>query len=41
MPFVGAQVAVRKDGELLLNHAVGFADLSTEVPLTTDHLFRI
>ena len=41
MPFVGAQVAVRQDGDLLLNHAVGFADLGAGTPLTTDHLFRI
>ncbi|HEV2073707.1 MAG TPA: serine hydrolase domain-containing protein [Thermomicrobiales bacterium] len=41
MPFVGAQVAVRHDGELLLNHAAGFADLETKTPLTVDHLFRI
>ncbi len=41
MPFVGAQVAVRHDGELLFNHATGFADLGTETPLMVDHLFRI
>jgi CubicO group peptidase (beta-lactamase class C family) len=41
MPFVGAQVAVRVDGDLLLNHAVGMADVAREVPLTTSHLFRI
>ncbi len=41
MPFVGAQVAVRLDGELLLDHAVGQADIANDVPLTTDHLFRI
>ena len=41
MPFVGAQVAARKDGELLLNHAVGYADVGNETPLTVDHLFRI
>jgi CubicO group peptidase (beta-lactamase class C family) len=40
-PFVGAQVAVRVDGELLLNHAVGLADVGGAVPLTSDHLFRI
>ncbi len=41
MPFVGAQVAVRQDGELLFNHAVGCADLENMTPLTVDHLFRI
>lgn len=41
MPFVGAQVAVRQAGDLLLNHAVGFADVANETPLTVDHLFRI
>lgn len=41
MPFVGAQVAVRQDGDLLLNHAVGLADLGVNTPLTVDHLFRI
>ena len=41
MPFVGAQVAVRQDGELLFNHAVGYADLENRTPLTVDHLFRI
>lgn len=41
MPFVGAQVAVRVNGDLLFSHAVGIADLANHVPLTTDHLFRI
>lgn len=41
MPFVGAQVAVRVEGELIFDHAVGFADLANETPLTTDHLFRV
>lgn len=41
MPFVGAQVAVRLDGELIFNEAFGFHDLEQETPLTTDHLFRI
>lgn len=41
MPFVGAQVAVRQDGELLFNHAVGYADLEAKTPMTVDHLFRI
>jgi CubicO group peptidase (beta-lactamase class C family) len=40
-PFVGAQIAVRVDGELLLDHAVGLADIDNDVPMTTDHLFRI
>lgn len=41
MPFVGAQVAVRRKGKLLLNHAVGYADLASKRPMTVDHLFRI
>ncbi|HWV23100.1 MAG TPA: serine hydrolase domain-containing protein [Thermomicrobiales bacterium] len=41
MPFVGAQVAVRVDGELIFNEAFGYADLADEKPLTTEHLFRI
>ena len=41
MPFVGAQVAVRQDGDLVFNHAVGYADLENEIALTVDHLFRI
>jgi CubicO group peptidase (beta-lactamase class C family) len=41
MPFVGAQVAVRQEGDLLLNHAVGYADLAAKTQLTVDHLFRI
>ncbi len=40
-PYVGTQVAVRVDGELELNHAVGHADIDADVPLTVDHLFRI
>ncbi len=41
LPYVGAQVAVRVEGDLIFNQAFGFADLATEVPLTVDHLFRI
>jgi len=41
MPYVGAQVAVRVDGDLVFSQAFGFADLAGETPLTTDHLFRI
>ena len=41
MPFVGAQVAVRQDGELIFNHAEGLADIANGTPLTVDHLFRI
>lgn len=41
MPYVGAQVALRLDGELIFNQAFGYADLENEVTLTTDHLFRI
>lgn len=41
MPYVGAQVAVRQDGDLIYNDAFGYADLHNEVPLTVDHLFRI
>lgn len=40
MPFVGAQVAVRQDGELIFNHAAGYADLKDKIALTVDHLFR-
>lgn len=41
MPYVGAQVAVRVDGDLVYNEAFGFADLANSTPLTVDHLFRI
>lgn len=41
MPYVGAQVAVRVDGDLVFSQAFGFADLENETRLTTDHLFRI
>lgn len=41
MPYVGAQVAVRQDGDLLFNDAFGSADLANDTPLTVDHLFRI
>jgi CubicO group peptidase (beta-lactamase class C family) len=41
MPFVGAQVAVRLDGDLIFDQAFGYADLAHETPLTVDHLFRI
>lgn len=41
MPYIGAQVAVRRDGELLFNEAYGYADLPNQTPLTVDHLFRI
>jgi CubicO group peptidase (beta-lactamase class C family) len=41
MPFVGAQVAVRLEGDLVFNEAFGYADLDNETPLTVDHLFRI
>lgn len=41
MPYIGAQVAVRRDGELLFNQAFGYADLHARTPLTVDHLFRI
>lgn len=37
----GIQVAVRHKGELLLDLAWGVADVETQAPLTTDHLFRI
>ncbi|MCA9832481.1 MAG: beta-lactamase family protein [Thermomicrobiales bacterium] len=40
-PYVGAQVAVRVDGELLMNEAFGMADIENDIALTTDHLFRI
>lgn len=41
MPFVGAQVAVRLNGDLIFNHAEGTADIAAGTPLTTEHLFRI
>lgn len=37
----GVQVAVRSGGELVLDLAVGVADVTTGEPLRTDHLFRI
>lgn len=40
-PYVGAQVAARLDGDLILNDAFGYADLDAKEPLTTEHLFRI
>ncbi len=40
-PYVGTQIAVRVDGELLLNEAFGVADVETGENLTVDHLFRI
>jgi CubicO group peptidase (beta-lactamase class C family) len=40
-PFVGAQVAAHVDGELLINHAVGYADVANDLALTPAHLFRI
>ena len=41
VPFVGAQVAARLDGELIFSHAAGFANVAAKEPMTTDHLFRI
>lgn len=40
-PYVGAQVAARVDGDLVLNEAFGYADLEKRTKLTSDHLFRI
>lgn len=40
-PYVGAQVAVRVDGDLIFNEAYGMANREAEEKLTTDHLFRI
>lgn len=37
----GVQVSIRVGGELLVNAALGTADAERDVPLTTDHLFRI
>ncbi len=37
----GVQVSIRVGGELLVNAALGTADDERNVPLTTDHLFRI
>lgn len=41
IPFVGAQVAVRHDEDLLLNEAVGLADIGSGTAMTVDHLFRV
>jgi len=41
MPYVGAQVAVRYEGELLMNEAFGYRDLAAGIPLSIDDLFRI
>ncbi|MGC4105961.1 MAG: hypothetical protein QM753_06340 [Thermomicrobiales bacterium] len=32
MPYIGAQVAVRRDGDLLFNEAYGYADLAERRP---------
>ncbi len=40
-PYVGTQIALRVDGELLLNEAFGVADVESGETLTVDHLFRI
>lgn len=40
-PYVGAQVAVRVDHDLVMNEAFGMADVANATPMTTDHLFRI
>jgi CubicO group peptidase (beta-lactamase class C family) len=37
----GLIVAVRHKGELLLSRAYGHANLEHDVPMTTDHIFRI
>lgn len=37
----GAQVAVRLGEELVLSQAYGVADLATDEPLRTDHVFRV
>ena len=37
----GVQVSIRVDGELLVSAALGTADDERNVPLTTEHLFRI
>ncbi|MCG2796958.1 MAG: beta-lactamase family protein [Cellulomonas sp.] len=37
----GAQVCVRYAGQVVLDAAVGLADVTTGAPLTTEHLFRI
>lgn len=37
----GVQLSIRVGGELLVNVALGTADDERDVPLTTDHLFRI
>jgi CubicO group peptidase (beta-lactamase class C family) len=37
----GCQLAVAKDGVLVLERAFGVADLASSVPLTTSHRFRV
>ena len=37
----GAQVAIGLAGDVLFSRAYGFADLTAQVPLREDHLFRI
>jgi D-alanyl-D-alanine carboxypeptidase len=37
----GVQVAVRSGGELVFSAAVGVADVDTDAPLTTEHLFHV
>lgn len=37
----GAVVVVSRDGEILLEHGVGMADLELGVPLRPDHVFRL
>jgi N-acyl-D-amino-acid deacylase len=37
----GGQLAVAKDGRLVLNHGYGFADIEEQLPVQPDSLFRI
>ncbi|MBY6203517.1 serine hydrolase [Halomonas denitrificans] len=37
----GAVVVVSRDGDVVLEHAVGMADLELDVPLRPDHVFRL
>lgn len=38
---VGIAAVVVKDGQIIYNNAIGYKDLDTRTPLTTDHIMRI
>ncbi|SHK97657.1 CubicO group peptidase, beta-lactamase class C family [Chitinophaga jiangningensis] len=39
--MTGAHILILQDGKVLYNKAVGYADVVTQTPLRTDHIFRI